>query len=395
MSTQQKHVTFDDTNLAKHTITDYSYRIRKFFEFSGIKNVDELIEIPKKDLQNILSEYTKHLKKRVEQNELSPNTVPKMFKPIKYLLDVNYREHDIAWKPLRALFPPKEKLSGYKPWTTEQIQEMVKYAKTPRNTALIYFMADIGGRVGIHDHSLLIKHLVEMKSEKYGQCYGVLLYAESDETPEEKDARILDGGQTDSEDYSYYGFLTPEGTKNLKKYFRQRERNGEELTPDSPIFRNKHGARYWNGKIKQLTVAGVKTVIGRIVTSTSINRNKKGRRYDVQLDHGFRKRFNTILKLQNQVNSNIAEKLMAHKNGLDGTYLVPTKEQCFVEYEKAIPELTISDSSRLEIKNQIQEKKMDELQFDKNKITKLESDLKDIHIILNEIQKRISENSQN
>jgi len=48
---------------------------------------------------------------------------------------------------------------------------------------------------------------------------------------------------------------------------------------------------------------------------------------------------------------NIAEKLMAHKRGLDGSYLKPTREQCFAEFVKAIPELTISDQARLKAEN--------------------------------------------
>ena len=60
----------------------------------------------------------------------------------------------------------------------------------------------------------------------------------------------------------------------------------------------------------------------------------------------FRKRFNTILKINNDVNSNIAEKLMAHKKGLDGVYLQPTREECFNEFVKAILQLTVDDSQR-------------------------------------------------
>ena len=55
-----------------------------------------------------------------------------------------------------------------------------------------------------------------------------------------------------------------------------------------------------------------------------LQRIKKGRRHDSQLNHGFRKRTNTILKLESNVNSNIAEKILGHKNGLDGVYFTPT-----------------------------------------------------------------------
>lgn len=42
---------------------------------------------------------------------------------------------------------------------------------------------------------------------------------------------------------------------------------------------------------------------------------------------------------------------MAHKRGLDGTYLQPTREECFIEFVKAIPELTISDNERIKLEN--------------------------------------------
>jgi len=47
---------------------------------------------------------------------------------------------------------------------------------------------------------------------------------------------------------------------------------------------------------------------------------------------------------------------MAHKRGLDGTYLTPTRDELFKEFVKAIHQLTIDSSARdkilLEQKNQ-------------------------------------------
>ena len=75
----------------------------------------------------------------------------------------------------------------------------------------------------------------------------------------------------------------------------------------------------------------------------------------------FRKRFNTKLKLNNAINSNIAEKLMAHSNGLDGTYFQPTREECYVEFCKAIEELTIDPVYKQQQKIKELEKKNSEL----------------------------------
>jgi len=64
-------------------------------------------------------------------------------------------------------------------------------------------------------------------------------------------------------------------------------------------------------------------------------------RYDVQADHGFRKRFNTILKMDNGVNYNMAEKLMGHRNGLDGVYFTPTLEELFTEFAKVMCKIEV------------------------------------------------------
>jgi len=94
------------------------------------------------------------------------------------------------------------------------------------------------------------------------------------------------------------------------------------------------------------------------------------------------------MKLNNEVNSNIAEKLMAHKKGLDGVYFKPTREECFAEFVKAIPELTVDESERLkeQLKKQCQELKD---QSDKDKrITDLESKLEIVYKLLSQYDKK-------
>ena len=90
-------------------------------------------------------------------------------------------------------------------------------------------------------------------------------------------------------------------------------------------------------------------IIQRLIKKAGLRslENKSGPRYNIQQDHGFRKRFNTIMKLNNSINSNLVEKMMGHKRGLDGVYFTPTVDQLFDEFKKAIPDLTIDDSERI------------------------------------------------
>jgi len=54
---------------------------------------------------------------------------------------------------------------------------------------------------------------------------------------------------------------------------------------------------------------------------------------------------------------------MAHKRGLDGTYLQPSLEQYYAEFFKAISDLTIDDTERLRATNKILEKEKSELRI--------------------------------
>jgi|APSaa5957512535_1039671.scaffolds.fasta_scaffold14374_6 hypothetical protein len=366
MGTKQRQIlTISESNLADATKTEYDCRLNAFFKESSIKSYDELVKVPNEELENSLVEYCNLILEKVKKGQLSPNTVPKMFKPIKFVLGINYRENDVRWRPLESLFPQSVRRSGYKAWSTPQVSEMIEKCtgvNGSRNKALVHFMASIGGRVGIHDHPLLMKHLIPMSSDdsQNMDCFAVLLYAEDDESAEEKDYRDSSKDVVSGE--SYWAFLTPEASKWLKRYHGERQRCGEMFDDETPIFRNEYSALRPNANTKQLSKQGVFLVFNRVVKSTSITRIMKGRRYDTQLMHGFRKRFNTVMKLQNSVNANIAEKIMGHKNGLDGVYFVPTRQQCFKEFVKGISELTIDSRERQKIELKEKSGRIDELE---------------------------------
>ncbi|MFB5627228.1 MAG: integrase, partial [Nitrosarchaeum sp.] len=69
-----------------------------------------------------------------------------------------------------------------------------------------------------------------------------------------------------------------------------------------------------------------------------------------------------IMKLENSVNANIAEKIMGHKNGLDGVYFMPTRQQCFKEFVKGIAQLTVDAKERQKIQISDQSQRINELE---------------------------------
>ena len=269
-----------------------------------INHADSLLLYGTSELQQELESYLIHLKQIK-----NPNSIPSKFQGIKHFCIMN--EINLNWNKIYKLFPQKQKTQTLRAYTTNEIHHMLNAEKNIRNKALIHFLASTGARIGVFDHVLSMKHMKKMSNS----CSAILLYS----------------GDVDE----YYSFLTPQATEILTAYHDLRRQKGEKFCDGTPIF----GI---DGTIqKQLQWNSVRSIIYRSVQKSKVNRHKQDIRYDVQINHGFRKRFNTILKLGNNVNYNIAEKLMGHKNGLDGIYFTPTLDELFAEYKKIIHKLEI------------------------------------------------------
>ena len=365
---QRKVISLEDSaKLKPTTIPDYRYRLNVFYKWTGIiKNDIDLISMDKGDLEDLIVSYTHHLNNRVKSKEISANTVPKMYRGLKLTLVLNGRENDIRWKMIEALQPRSVKRGGYRAWSTHQVQVMLSLTAVKRTIALIHFMASTGARVGAFNDPLQMRHLVTM-SHNGMDYYAVLIYADEDETIEEKDIRLSTAEKTEYvEGESYFAFLTPEAKAALDDYHNQRKRKGEVFDEYTPLFGHDNKHHKGHDSFSQLTGDSVSNIIqelivgknpktrpdgGKTARHPDLQRKKTGRTYDIQKDHGFRKRFNTILKLKSEVNSNIAEKIIGHKNGLDGVYFTPTRQECFAEFVKAVEVLTIDESMRKEIEN--------------------------------------------
>jgi integrase/recombinase XerD len=251
----------------------------------------------------------------------------------------------VYWEIIQKMYPQRIKQSGRKAWSSEQIQKMLEYNTNKRNKAIIHFLASTGARIGVFNYPLQMKHLRDMGDG----CMGVLLYADE---PEE-----------------YWSFLTPEAVNALNDYHEDRKKDNERFDSDTPVFRSKY--RLGIEKPIQVRKGVAVSMMHRSINRSGVKRTRVHRNFDIQMDHGFRKRFNIILKLENSINSNIAEKIMGHSVSipLDGTYL-PSQdsrviEKCFVEFKKAIPELTIDGTARkqAELDKAKQEKSKLEIQL--------------------------------
>ena len=340
----------------------YAYKIQRFMKFAAeFKYVDHeedfesLLEYDTEKITDILEDFVNYLE---GQGLVCEAIKPTLAAP-ELFLEMNRK----LWhkKLVRRGIQKEDRIQGGKaPATKEDIQQMLKYCeRSLRKQAIIHFLACTGIRpAALVDPVLKIKHLKSMPNlndpiNQPHYCYAVKVYDESKE--------------------GYYAFLTPEARKVIDRYLNGRKLQGEKLDDETPLFTTL-GSR-WNTKNQYLTDENMKEILGRIIKGAKIQRKKTGNRHDKSLVYMFRKRFNTILKLNGSVNSNIAEKLMAHKKGLDGTYLQPTLEEYYKEFFKVISDLTIDDNERLRIRNNVLEKEKSELEKSNIAIKQLEKKL--------------------
>lgn len=321
-------VLFENSIKSEYTKKQYKYQLQRFLSYYKLKDYDSILKVDSKQLQIMVEDYVLYLK-----TKLSPNSFDAPLGALQSFLEIN--DVFLNWKKIRKLVPARVKKSGERGYTTSEIQKMLEFSPDKRTKAIIHFIAASGIRVGAFG-DLKLKHIVEMPMG----CKAVLVYE----------------GTTEE----YWTFLTPEASEALDDYLNERRKDGEIMTPENPVFRS----RYSLGieKVKALSVSSIIQVIYRVLNKAGLRQNFKNNRYEVQLDHGFRKRFNTILKLNREINPNIAEKLMGHSKGLDGAYLKPTRQECFEEYKKGIPELTVDPSERQSMVIDEQQNKISELE---------------------------------
>jgi len=139
----------------------------------------------------------------------------------------------------------------------------------------------------------------------------------------------------------YVTFINKEANDALTLYFEQRTHSGETFTSDSLVFQAKHNDV--DGNPKPLNEASISNIILRCKINAGVNFDNSPN----LLCHAFRRRFNTILKLNHDSNNSIIERLMGHDMKLDNSYFQPTLDNLLEEYQKGMSDLTIDDSERL------------------------------------------------
>ena len=312
---QRSMLIFENSIKSDATRKTYLYHLDRFILFFDVKDYDGLAHMESQKLQIMVEDYVMHLKKTI-----SPNTISIPISAIKAFLDCN--DIELRWTKINRLKPARVKKTGKEAWLTKEIAKMLSFTSEIRTKTLVHFLASSGIRIGALD-GLKMRHVKQIED-----CKSILVYE----------------GTIDE----YLTFLTPEASSMFDDYIQKRESDGEKITAESPAFRSSYQLGY--ATVKPFGMSSIKEIMRLLVLKSGlrINQVKTGTRYNKQVDHAFRKRFNTIMKTTPNMNISLIEKMMGHSITvqMDNVYLDPTIEQLFTEFKKAIPELTIDDSVR-------------------------------------------------
>ncbi|MGY5144393.1 MAG: tyrosine-type recombinase/integrase [Candidatus Nitrosopumilus sp. bin_32a] len=288
--------------------------------------------------KNKIKRYVMSLKQQIDNKTLNPNTARNRLKPIKTLLRAN--EIDFSWYLIDRMMP-KESKSGDRAYTRAEIQKMIIHCEDITDKVIITAFSCAGFR---------------LEAWNYFTWSDVVFFKNEDNTYKGGALRIYHG---DAEEY--WTHITPEFCKLLDLYkVYWKSKFFADPLPSDPLLaqeRLPYPARLKSGGVSRR----VRKVVDHLGLRNEMIPGKQ--RYVVQLDHGFRKYFNTMLR-RAKVDFADKEDMMGHKVALESSYerYEEADFERFAEYQKAIPFLTISDEERQKIKIETLESKQKDIE---------------------------------
>jgi len=328
---------FEEYIQSEKTREHYSYHLQRFVNHYNLESFDAILALETDDLKEKIEDYVILFK----NDGKSHNYIRVIVFAIQSFCDSNDKM-GINWKKIRKLLGKKQKPKKSRPYTTSEIKRMVHSVKALRNKALILFLSSSGVRRGAIPE-LVMKNLKQMS---HG-CVAVTVYEDSDE--------------------EYVTFINKEANDALTLYFEQRTHGGETFTSGSLVFQAKHNDD--NGHPKPLNEASISNIILRCKVNAGVNFDDSPN----LLCHAFRRRFNTILKLNPDSNTPLIERLMGHDMKLDNSYFQPTLDNLLEEYQKGMSDLTIDDSERLLVEREAIQAERTQLELEIQHNKELES----------------------
>jgi integrase len=305
-------------------------------------------------IENLVKNYLDYLYK---VDHLSPKTVHTYYDAVKHF----YQTNDITlnWHNIKDYAGSTSNVVANvdMPYTYEEIHKMLDKADE-RKRVLIYLFCSTGMRRGAIP-------LLKIGDLKYIEQYGIY------------EITVYKGFKEE-----YKTFCSMECAQAINSYLDFRRRAGENITPDSHLIRKQFNHQNKIGLVKisspndppqkhKVTDGYIQAVLYDLIYDSGVRgydekKSRLGDRHKNMVTHSFRKFFENKC-LEAGIDPFFVSVLMGHKAGIgvERHYYRPTAingENSLLELyaKKAMPYLTISEESRLRLKNRELEIRMKE-----------------------------------
>lgn len=323
------------------TRREYNLRLSYFMQFCSLTSHDDMLLISVNDLESKIRNYIVWLR---HDRKLAPATVSAYITTIVHFYEMN--SLTLHWKRLKKFKAKHYSVVEDKPYSLDQIKVLVDAAPL-RDKCMILTMCSAGLRRGALQY-LRIRDLE--KNTKYG-LYKLFVYKKEQE--------------------QYISYCTPECTRYIDQYLDWRQRMGEQLKPNSPLFRVEFDTVTEINRPKAISPNTIAFMIQKLLHKTGVRAPSEDHtlRSELMQTHGFRKFFKTTC-INAGVHPLYSEYLMGHRTGLTKSYFKPTDQELLegndkaLGYVAAINDLTIDDKHRLAKKLSEKEQFIQQLKTD-------------------------------
>ena len=262
-----------------------------------------------KEIENKIIEFVVHLRNQGK----SHGAISNYLSPVKLFYSVN--DVVLNVKKIDRFMPAQKKKRKDRPYTREEISKFLSIADE-RMKVVILLMASSGIRIGAIP-TLRMKHLQDKTLTVY------------ENTNDE-----------------YFTFITPECAKAVDNYLDMRARYGEKLNDESFLIREQFDVRC-PGKPRPIKRHTIQYKLYDLAARAGVDKK------DVAVCHGYRKFFTTQM-VDADAKTELRWLLEGHSlKANDNSYVKPSEQKLYQEYEKALDNLTIDPNQRLQKKVEI------------------------------------------
>ena len=324
-------------------------------------------------IEKILISFISGQNDRVEKGEITAGTVNNAIKPVKILLEMN-DVITVNWKKIKRVLPKVRRYALDRVPTVDEIQNIVEAADLRGKPLTLVFVSS-----GIREGAI-----EQLKVGDYTRIEGIGRLVVYNGDPER-----------------YVTFISPEASNALDKYLVFRRENGELVSANSPLFRDKfypikkqkgrghHGQKDAKEIAIPMTGSSIIQYYNRLLFSIGI-RNQKKKRHDFTVN-GFRKYFKTRAELAGMKPINV-EILMGHSVGISDSYYRPTEKELLQDYVRVTDALTVSPENKLRHELEVRDRSIEvDLREKDREIKDLESQIKLLITNQTEMSRRLYE----